>query len=199
MNPNFPSSLPLSLSWPMDQANLSLLEHSILERPIVCLRLIHSTRDLKMSLRGVYKYLERGDCPGSPSRFGKQAPTANPPPWFLNTPLKPGGEKYVQPSRKRKVVFSSQYANKSKKKVYIFTLSMFLCFVLHPPKFCERDLTLVLISDGSSEHVADVWCKICLYRFFSRIWRPFRCNQMPSTNRNSWYTPYVGIVKWATI
>ena len=46
--------------------------------------------------------------------------------------------------------------------------------------------SMVLIQDGSSELVA-------------RIWRLFRCNQMPSSNRNSWFTPYVRIVKWATI
>ena len=33
----------------------------------------------------------------------------------------------------------------------------------------------------------------------NRIWRLFRCNQMPSTNRNAWYAPCVRIVKWATI
>ena len=27
----------------------------------------------------------------------------------------------------------------------------------------------------------------------------FRCDQMPSTNRNSWFTPYARIVRWATI
>ena len=29
----------------------------------------------------------------------------------------------------------------------------------------------------------------------SRIWRLFRCGQMPSINRNTWFTPYVF---WAT-
>ena len=33
----------------------------------------------------------------------------------------------------------------------------------------------------------------------NRFWLLFRCNQMPSANRNSWFTPYVHIVKWATI
>ena len=32
-----------------------------------------------------------------------------------------------------------------------------------------------------------------------RIWRLFRCNQMPSANRDSWFTPNVRIVKLATI
>ena len=33
----------------------------------------------------------------------------------------------------------------------------------------------------------------------NQIWLPFQCNQRPSTNRNSCFTPYVRIVKWATI
>ena len=33
----------------------------------------------------------------------------------------------------------------------------------------------------------------------NRIWPFCRCNQMPSTNRNAWFTPCVRIVKWATI
>ena len=31
------------------------------------------------------------------------------------------------------------------------------------------------------------------------IWRLFRCQQMPSTNRNAWFTLFVRIVKSATI
>ena len=31
------------------------------------------------------------------------------------------------------------------------------------------------------------------------IWWLFRCIQMPSTNRNAWFTPCVRIVNWATI
>ena len=37
------------------------------------------------------------------------------------------------------------------------------------------------------------------FRKKNRIWRLFRCNQLPSTNRNAWFTPCVRIVKWATI
>ena len=37
------------------------------------------------------------------------------------------------------------------------------------------------------------------FRKKNRIWRLFRCNQIPSTNRNAWFTPCVRIVKWATI
>ena len=33
----------------------------------------------------------------------------------------------------------------------------------------------------------------------NQIWRHFRCNQMPSTNRNTGLTPYVRPVFWATI
>ena len=34
---------------------------------------------------------------------------------------------------------------------------------------------------------------------FFRIWRLFRCNQTPSTNRNAWFTPYMLIKKWGTM
>ena len=33
----------------------------------------------------------------------------------------------------------------------------------------------------------------------TRIWQLFPCNQMPPTNRNTWYTPYVRTVFLATI
>ena len=37
------------------------------------------------------------------------------------------------------------------------------------------------------------------FRKKTRIWLLSRCNQMPSTNRNAWFTPCVRLVKWATI
>ena len=42
-------------------------------------------------------------------------------------------------------------------------------------------------------------CKIGIFRFSSRIWILFRCNQMLLTNRNAWFPPCARIVKWATI
>ena len=57
--------------------------------------------------------------------------------------------------------------------------------------------TMVFILDGCSFHVAHVWCKQGLFR--KKNWWLFRCNQMPSTNRNAWFTPCVRTVKWATI
>ena len=57
---------------------------------------------------------------------------------------------------------------------------------------------MVLLEDGSSEHVAYIWCKIDNFQFFL-IWRLFRCNQIPSKNRNAWFTPDVRTVKWATM
>ena len=53
---------------------------------------------------------------------------------------------------------------------------------------------ILFIWYGSSEYVAHIWCKIR-----NRIWPLFRCNKMPSTNRDSWFTQYVRIVKWVTI
>ena len=58
---------------------------------------------------------------------------------------------------------------------------------------------MVFILDGCSFHGAHVWCKQGLFRKNDRIWRLFWCNQMPSTNRNVWFTPCVRIVKWATM
>ena len=37
-------------------------------------------------------------------------------------------------------------------------------------------------------HVAHVWCQQGLFPK-KWIWWLFRCNQMPSTNRNAWFTP----------
>ena len=53
---------------------------------------------------------------------------------------------------------------------------------------------MVFILDGCSFHVAHEWWKQGLF-----LLRPFRCNQMPSTNRNAWFTPCVRIMKWTTI
>ena len=58
---------------------------------------------------------------------------------------------------------------------------------------------MVCILDGWSVHIAHEWYKRGLFPKKNRIWRLFRCNQMPSTNRNVWFTPSVRIVKWATI
>ena len=48
---------------------------------------------------------------------------------------------------------------------------------------------------GISDHIAHVWRKIGLSEEY-RIWRLFQCNKMPLTNRITWFTPYVRIVKW---
>ena len=58
---------------------------------------------------------------------------------------------------------------------------------------------MVFILYGCSFHVAHVWCKQGLFREKNRIWWLFRCNQMPSTNRDACFTPCVRIGKWATI
>ena len=58
---------------------------------------------------------------------------------------------------------------------------------------------MVFKLDGCSFQVAHVCCKQGLFPKKNRIWWLFRCNQMPSTNRNAWITPCVRIVKWATI
>ena len=56
------------------------------------------------------------------------------------------------------------------------------------------------ILDGCSIHVTHVWCKQGLFsRKKKRNRWLFQCNQMPSTNRNAWFTPRVRIVIWATI
>ena len=57
---------------------------------------------------------------------------------------------------------------------------------------------MVFILDGCSFHYAHVWCKTSFFPKKNRIWLLF-CNQMPSTNRNPCFTPYVHIVIWATI
>ena len=59
--------------------------------------------------------------------------------------------------------------------------------------------SMVFRVDGCSFHVAHEWCKQGLFTKKNWIWRLFRCNQMPSTNRNVWFTLCVRIVKWATI
>ena len=55
------------------------------------------------------------------------------------------------------------------------------------------------ILDGCSEHVAHIWSKIGLYRFFFffRFDDSCVCKQMPSTNRNT--CPYVRTMFWASI
>ena len=50
--------------------------------------------------------------------------------------------------------------------------------------------------DGRSDHAAQIWRKTRLFRK-KRIWRLFRCNLMPSTNRNAWFPPYVRTMLWA--
>ena len=59
--------------------------------------------------------------------------------------------------------------------------------------------SMVFILDGCSFHVAHVWYINKVFFRKNRIWWLFRCNQMPSTNRNAWFSPCVRIVKWATI
>ena len=62
--------------------------------------------------------------------------------------------------------------------------------------FCKIN---ILYLQDFSEHDARVWCKIGLIRKNNWIRRLFGCTHMPSTNRNARFTPYVCIVKWATI
>ena len=54
--------------------------------------------------------------------------------------------------------------------------------------FIRKEMTMVLVKYGSSEHVAHIWSKKGLCRK-KRTWRLFRRNQMPLTNRNTWFTP----------
>ena len=71
---------------------------------------------------------------------------------------------------------------------------------LHTEKFRFRFWRLFFILDGCSFHVAHVSCKQGIFsRKKNQISWLFRCNQMPSTNRNAWFTLCVRIVKWATI
>ena len=58
---------------------------------------------------------------------------------------------------------------------------------------------MVFILHCWSFQVAHVWCKQGLFLKKNRIWWLFRCYQMPSTNRNAWFTPCVRIGKWATL
>ena len=60
-------------------------------------------------------------------------------------------------------------------------------------------IIMVFILDGCSLHAAHVWCKQGLSSKRNRIWRLFRYKQMPSTNRNAWFTQWLRIFKWATI
>ena len=58
---------------------------------------------------------------------------------------------------------------------------------------------MVFILDSNSEHVAHACSKIGIFREKKWILRLFRSNQMPSANRNTWFTPYLRYVFWATI
>ena len=76
----------------------------------------------------------------------------------------------------------------------LFLFSLPLVFVRHLPFDHGFYIRWLLIS---------CCARMMKTRSFSekknRIWWLFRCNQMPSTNRNAWFTPCVRIVKWATI
>ena len=74
---------------------------------------------------------------------------------------------------------------------------IFICFCKAKRVVLRR--TMVLIWYGSSEHVAHIWRKIGLFRNKNRTWRLYRCNQMPSTNLNICFNPFVRTVILATI
>ena len=71
-------------------------------------------------------------------------------------------------------------------------LPILLFIGVRPIKCIQSILSMVFILDGCSFHVAHNWWKQGLFpRKKNRIWELFRCKQMPSTNRNTWFTPYV--------
>ena len=57
---------------------------------------------------------------------------------------------------------------------------------------------MVFILDGCSKHVAQAWCKKWYFPKKTDL-TTLSMYQMSSSNRNSWFAPFVRIEKWATM